>query len=140
MRYFKRIVPEEASDTLDRVNREASSEGDPVDQPQSIGLQDARRCMAACRTVFTTGLGIDPEGHPVDTLTNLCHKLLEDKLNLWLWDLYCCDSRYCGLGLVGTATRQDRESLSAYLVIYLSAQILTIPAANVDSIIDQCGK
>ncbi|KAH6656709.1 hypothetical protein BKA67DRAFT_655023 [Truncatella angustata] len=107
----------EVPGNMEGSGRKAALDGADAELPKLIGLSNAPKCMAACRTEFTKGLDIDVTRDPALALEILCHKIVDDHLGAFLWDLYCCDTKYCGLGVVGTAARQD---------------------PNVDGIIDQC--
>jgi hypothetical protein len=106
---IERTGPDKARRFIEKSSDKSELDGANDEHPKSIGLSDRPSCLAACRAEFTKGLGIDPTGAMTDVLKQLCHKIVSDNLSLWFSDLYCCDSKYCGVGLVGADLGQDRE-------------------------------
>lgn len=63
------------------------------ENPADIGLKNAQECIGACFDQFLdewfkkTGGGFE----------DVCKQLSQLEPNRELWELYCCDSTYCGV-------------------------------------------
>ncbi|KAK9413506.1 hypothetical protein SUNI508_11929 [Seiridium unicorne] len=100
---------EEVPAVIEEANSKLAPDGADAEVPKSIGLDNAPACVTACRAEFTKGMGIDPTDDPEVVLRGLCRKLADDHLSLYFWDLYCCDSKYCGVNVTLSAPGLDPQ-------------------------------
>lgn len=135
MKISQRRGHEVSAENIERSDVRLVLGGADAQSPKAIGLVDAPNCLAACRTEFTKGMGIDPNGEPSVVMKNLCRKIDDYHLSIWFHDLYCCDSKYCGVDFTKPvpATGLDRETKCKYHVQY-SILISTQPRLMISSV------
>ncbi len=72
-------------------------------RPEAFGLSDPTACINACKDEFFNGK-ISGSG---DNYPDICRILSPDQSNKALWELYACDSTFCGVA--NCAVDLDRE-------------------------------
>lgn len=76
---------------------------DAYPRPEEFGLSDPVACINACRDQFMRAR----TGEAGNNYPEICRLLSRDELNEALWELYTCDSTYCGVA--NCAADLDRE-------------------------------